>query len=351
MVSNRFWSKLCRFLLCCILGALYVYGIFLSDAALNLKVRDPYPINGETAGVSHMVTPRSLPHLRAINTLVAYKNRDSDTSKNGENEIRTNEPNHHQNSNSTNDAQMPAGQNTTAKQKQSNILSTEDIAYPILALLIFSLSCRCLLASLIHRHTNQIHEFDFDSTGQIRRTSRPRPIDQRVSFWEVFRTLPTRTRTRRQQPRQNVDRRLLSDLTNRLNQQRVRNGSRPLGEESLSFLLGNNRTRNNFSANDYEELWTIQEENGNASGLNAERHVGVTDEELARYPVRYLEADDELLQNEDEKACSICLEDFRVGEMVRTIPCFHSFHANCIDRWLRTRTTCPICKHETTTSP
>ncbi|XP_042477716.1 RING-H2 finger protein ATL40-like [Macadamia integrifolia] len=43
--------------------------------------------------------------------------------------------------------------------------------------------------------------------------------------------------------------------------------------------------------------------------------------------------------------CSICLSSLEEEEMVRLLPnCLHVFHAQCIDRWLSSQTTCPICR-------
>uniref|UniRef100_A0A2P2KVJ6 RING-type E3 ubiquitin transferase n=1 Tax=Rhizophora mucronata TaxID=61149 RepID=A0A2P2KVJ6_RHIMU len=47
---------------------------------------------------------------------------------------------------------------------------------------------------------------------------------------------------------------------------------------------------------------------------------------------------------EDELTCSVCLEQVNVGEVIRTLPCLHQFHASCIDPWLRQQGTCPVCK-------
>jgi len=42
--------------------------------------------------------------------------------------------------------------------------------------------------------------------------------------------------------------------------------------------------------------------------------------------------------------CTICLTDLQEGEKVRTLPCFHMFHGSCIDPWLRSNSSCPVCK-------
>uniref|UniRef100_A0A5B6YZ27 RING-type E3 ubiquitin transferase n=1 Tax=Davidia involucrata TaxID=16924 RepID=A0A5B6YZ27_DAVIN len=55
-------------------------------------------------------------------------------------------------------------------------------------------------------------------------------------------------------------------------------------------------------------------------------------------------ADANMKASEDELTCSICLEQVNRGELVRSLPCLHQFHANCIDPWLRQQGTCPVCK-------
>ncbi|KAB2630828.1 hypothetical protein D8674_008347 [Pyrus ussuriensis x Pyrus communis] len=48
------------------------------------------------------------------------------------------------------------------------------------------------------------------------------------------------------------------------------------------------------------------------------------------------------------EVCSICLEEFVVGlEDLRSMPCTHVFHENCIWRWFeRSHLNCPICRFE-----
>jgi hypothetical protein len=44
-------------------------------------------------------------------------------------------------------------------------------------------------------------------------------------------------------------------------------------------------------------------------------------------------------------SCPVCLDDVRGGEMVRQLPlCRHVFHVECIDMWLHSHWTCPLCR-------
>jgi Ring finger domain len=49
--------------------------------------------------------------------------------------------------------------------------------------------------------------------------------------------------------------------------------------------------------------------------------------------------------NSNKYCCSVCLENYRIGEQKKILPCFHNFHENCIDQWLIQNGSCPICKH------
>uniref|UniRef100_A0A0E0LW39 RING-type E3 ubiquitin transferase n=1 Tax=Oryza punctata TaxID=4537 RepID=A0A0E0LW39_ORYPU len=43
--------------------------------------------------------------------------------------------------------------------------------------------------------------------------------------------------------------------------------------------------------------------------------------------------------------CAVCLSEFDDDETLRLLPrCSHAFHADCIDAWLASHVTCPVCR-------
>ncbi|KAG9442873.1 hypothetical protein H6P81_018727 [Aristolochia fimbriata] len=49
----------------------------------------------------------------------------------------------------------------------------------------------------------------------------------------------------------------------------------------------------------------------------------------------------------EKMTCSVCLQDFQLGESVRCLPlCQHIFHLSCIDSWLTRHGSCPLCRRD-----
>uniref|UniRef100_A0A8D8A7M5 E3 ubiquitin-protein ligase RNF38 n=1 Tax=Culex pipiens TaxID=7175 RepID=A0A8D8A7M5_CULPI len=46
----------------------------------------------------------------------------------------------------------------------------------------------------------------------------------------------------------------------------------------------------------------------------------------------------------DQTSCVVCMCDFEARQVLRVLPCSHEFHAKCVDKWLRSNRTCPICR-------
>ena len=68
--------------------------------------------------------------------------------------------------------------------------------------------------------------------------------------------------------------------------------------------------------------------------------LGMQTEKIERIPTRRATSED------CKEQCVVCLENFTKGQVMRILPCKHAFHRQCIDKWLESSTTCPICKHD-----
>lgn len=43
--------------------------------------------------------------------------------------------------------------------------------------------------------------------------------------------------------------------------------------------------------------------------------------------------------------CAVCITELAPGETARVLPrCGHAFHVDCVDMWLRSHSTCPLCR-------
>lgn len=52
-----------------------------------------------------------------------------------------------------------------------------------------------------------------------------------------------------------------------------------------------------------------------------------------------------------EASCAVCLSEFEEGDFLRQLPCGHSFHRHCIDKWLKRNKVCPLCLQDIETLP
>lgn len=96
---------------------------------------------------------------------------------------------------------------------------------------------------------------------------------------------------------------------------------------------------NNVDLDDYEALWDLAEELGEV------RRVGMDQHEISLLPVHTYQAPNTAEGGKGESGdCRVCLTDFNDGERLRTLPCCHIYHVDCIDEWLKRNAVCPVCR-------
>jgi len=82
-------------------------------------------------------------------------------------------------------------------------------------------------------------------------------------------------------------------------------------------------------------------------GLNEEEIHSIAKYKLNRYEelnmiVTWSDSDgtDDL-----QTVCAVCIENIKINEWYKQLPkCEHYFHADCIDKWLRLQSSCPVCR-------
>ena len=46
----------------------------------------------------------------------------------------------------------------------------------------------------------------------------------------------------------------------------------------------------------------------------------------------------------EQKACIICLEAYKIKDILKVSLCDHVFHRCCFNNWLKNKNCCPICR-------
>lgn len=87
----------------------------------------------------------------------------------------------------------------------------------------------------------------------------------------------------------------------------------------------------------YEDIIALQERMGDV------RPRGADIADVSRLPTEKFDQSSVPSGSEEAKCC-ICLEQFQSGNELRRLPCLHSFHAECVDKWLVINNACPVCR-------
>jgi E3 ubiquitin-protein ligase EL5 len=85
---------------------------------------------------------------------------------------------------------------------------------------------------------------------------------------------------------------------------------------------------------------------GGVVAVSGARDKGVDPELLRSLPTKvYRAAAQKGSDAVDRVECAVCLSELQDGEVARFLPpCGHGFHAPCVDKWLASHSTCPLCR-------
>lgn len=121
-------------------------------------------------------------------------------------------------------------------------------------------------------------------------------------------------------------------------------------------LIRINNHLNNIHINNFGDEDNFVNFNFNFFNRDIEENINnnnIHDEALENLPVFKIDAkfmevsQKEENKNEQFQKCIICMEKYEVNDEVKTLPCFHIFHKDCIDQWFKAgNDSCPICKNK-----
>jgi len=129
-----------------------------------------------------------------------------------------------------------------------------------------------------------------------------------------------------------------------------------MNESFLNIIdeIFNNNSNNEYIVNDNDNIEyhiyydVIDDEETRNNSYNEEEYDYFSsckeiNNKLCK-PIRIKENDNLIINKE---CCNICCEDYIIGQYKRTLPsCNHIFHKKCVDKWLKTKSNCPVCRNE-----
>ncbi|KAJ0262938.1 Uncharacterized protein HA466_0033890 [Hirschfeldia incana] len=111
----------------------------------------------------------------------------------------------------------------------------------------------------------------------------------------------------------------------------------------LSFYDQHRDMRLDIDNMSYEELLALEERIGTVSTALTEEAISKT-LKTSIYQIKPSS------DHKEDAKCSICQEEYTIGDEVGRLHCEHAYHFKCVQEWLRMKSWCPICKTTAETS-
>lgn len=103
----------------------------------------------------------------------------------------------------------------------------------------------------------------------------------------------------------------------------------------------NSDNENNDNYVEFSIHFEVTNENNNDTDNNYFQNCNEINNALGK-PIKIKKND--IIETEN---CLICMENYNYGQFKRLLPnCKHCFHKKCIDKWLKKKSSCPVCRDE-----
>lgn len=169
------------------------------------------------------------------------------------------------------------------------------------------------------------------STASQQRQSRDARMAQNSSSKRGNIQVNSRSKKQRHKARHNSNHGNRQPQKYELHESNIKNNAQNGTEEDVLFQLMNIQHRE-LTPEDYELLLRLDESIAPKT---------LNESVLKKLPIKTI--DEVLLEEISEMHCTVCLDEFCVGQKLKYLNCGHCFHGNCIDNWLLScDTKCPL---------
>ncbi|KAL5727126.1 RING-type E3 ubiquitin transferase [Ranunculus cassubicifolius] len=99
-------------------------------------------------------------------------------------------------------------------------------------------------------------------------------------------------------------------------------------------------------------IFVAEDDEDEEAARNGENSVCGLDQIVINSYPKFQFCKSKIVEEGGDTVCSICLCDYKEGEMLRMMPdCKHHFHVFCVDAWLRLHASCPVCRNSPLPTP
>ena len=118
-------------------------------------------------------------------------------------------------------------------------------------------------------------------------------------------------------------------------------------------ILNQNNNQNTFANNNEQNLFHLRNDSSEGNFHRHTHHHNSHHQRRSKSKginnLNLLEEskiNDETIFKNENKQCPICLDNYKIGDKISYLPCFHLYHYKCIKKWLKCSKKCPLCKKE-----